>query len=229
MSAQAKRKGEKSSLSKQEIVARRKALTQKKMQHSGTGRRAIGGVFILAFSVMSFLAVATFDAHDRVGPGFKNAVGPVGHAIAEALRGLLGICAFVLPVVGMYAAGILFVGDREKRRWPQATALALLLVAGSILAQLMFKEDATWAHAPGGLIGRELGGLLTALFSTVGTVVLVSATAAVAFIVGTQFAFLRLCTWVWGKALVGWEHAKVWAAAFMEKQKAAYAERKVAA
>ncbi|HEY1089020.1 MAG TPA: DNA translocase FtsK 4TM domain-containing protein, partial [Archangium sp.] len=172
---------------------------------------------------------ATFDAHDRVGPGFKNAVGPVGHAIAEALRGLLGICAFVLPMVGMYAAGILFVGDREKRRWPQATALALLLVAGAILSQLMFKEDASWAHAPGGLVGRELGGLLTALFSTVGTVVLVSATAAVAFIVGTQFAFLRLCTWAWGKTLVAWEHAKVWAAAFMEKQKAAYAERKVAA
>ncbi|HEY0883338.1 MAG TPA: DNA translocase FtsK, partial [Archangium sp.] len=83
--------------------------------------------------------------------------------------------------------------------------------------------------APGGLVGRELGGLLTALFSTVGTVVLVSATAAVAFIVGTQFAFLRLCTWAWGKALVGWEHAKVWAAAFMEKQKAAYADRKLAA
>ena len=70
------------------------------MKHSGTGRRAIVGVALLAFSVMSLLAVATFDAHDRLGPGFKNAVGPVGHAIAEALRGLLGICAYVLPMVG---------------------------------------------------------------------------------------------------------------------------------
>jgi S-DNA-T family DNA segregation ATPase FtsK/SpoIIIE len=224
-----KRKGEKSLLSKQDIATRRKALTQKKMQHSGTGRRAIAGVFILAVSVMSFLAVATFDAKDRIGPGFKNAVGPVGHAIAEGLRGLLGICAFVLPIVGIYAAGILFVGDRDKRRWPQATALGLLLVAGAILSQLMFKEDATWAHAPGGLIGRELGGIMTALFSTVGTVVLVSAIAAVAFIVGTQFAFLRFCGWAWEKALVGFEHAKAWGAAFLEKQKAAYAERQLAA
>lgn len=224
-----KRKGEKSVLSRQEIATRRKALTQKKMQHSGTGRRAIAGVFILAASVMSFLAVATFDAKDRVGPGFKNAVGPVGHAIAEALRGLLGVCAFVLPLVGLYAAAILFVGDREKRRWPQTIALGLLLVAGSILAQLLFKEDASWAHAPGGLIGRELGGLMTALFSTVGTVVLVSATAAVAFIVGTQFAFLRFCGWAWEKALIGFEHARAWGLAFLEKQKVAHAERKVAA
>ncbi|MFZ5444040.1 MAG: DNA translocase FtsK [Myxococcota bacterium] len=224
-----KRKGEKSVLSRQEIATRRKALNQKKMQHSGTGRRAIAGVFILALSVMSFLAVASFDAKDRIGPGFKNAVGPVGHAIAEALRGLLGVCAFVLPLVGLYAAVILFVGDRDKRRWPQAIALGLLMVAGSILAQLLFKEDASWAHAPGGLIGRELGGIMTALFSTVGTVVLVSATAAVAFIVGTQFAFLRFCGWVWQKTLVGVEHLKAWGAAFLEKQKAAYAERKLAA
>lgn len=198
-----KRKGEKSVLSKQDIAQRRKQLTQKKMQHGGTGRRAIVGVAVLAASVLSLLAVASFDARDRIGPGFKNAIGPVGHAIAEALRGLLGVCAFVLPVVGLYAAGILFVGDREKKRWPQAVALGLLLVAGAILAQLMFKEDASWAHAPGGLIGRELGGALTALFSTVGTVVLVSAGAAVAFIVGTQFAFLRFCAWAWEKALVG--------------------------
>ncbi|MDP1827125.1 MAG: DNA translocase FtsK 4TM domain-containing protein [Archangium sp.] len=224
-----KRKGEKSVLSKQDIASRRKQLTQKKMQHSGTGRRAIVGVALLAFSVMSFLSVASFDARDRLGPGFKNAVGPVGHAIAEGLRGLLGICAFVLPLVGLYAAGILFVGDREKRRWPQAIALGLLLIAGAILCQLMFKEDASWAHAPGGLIGRELGGVMTALFSTVGTVVLVSAIAAVAFIVGTQFAFLRFCTWAWEKTLIAVEALKAWGLAFIEKQKQAYADRQVAA
>ncbi|MEW6433025.1 MAG: DNA translocase FtsK 4TM domain-containing protein [Myxococcota bacterium] len=224
-----KRSREKSVLSRQEIATRRKALHQKKMQASGTGRRAIVGVAVLAFSVLAFLAVATFDAADRVGPGFHNAVGPVGHAIAEALRGLFGVTAFVLPLVGLYTAGILFVGDRERRRWSQGIALALLLVCGSILAQLFFTEDASWAHAPGGLLGRELGGLLTALFSTVGTVVLVSALAAVAFIVGTQFAFLRFCNWAWNQALVLGEKAKAWGLAFIAAQKAKAEERKLAA
>ena len=224
-----KRSREKSVLSRQEIATRRKALNQKKMKHSGTGRRAIVGVAVLAFSVLAFLAVATFDAHDRVGPGFHNAIGPVGHAIAEALRGLFGVTAFVLPIVGMYTAGILFIGDQEKRRWSQGVALALLLVCASILSQLFFTEDASWAHAPGGLIGRELGGLLTALFSTVGTVVLVSALAAVAFIVGTQFAFLRFCSWAWDQALVLGEKAKAWGLAFIAAQKAKAEERKIAA
>ncbi len=224
-----KRKGEKSLLSRQEIATRRKVLAQKKMRHSGSGRRAILGVIILAASVLALLSVASFDAKDRLGPGFHNAIGPVGHAIAEALRGLLGICSFVLPLVGFYTAGILFVGDRDRRRWPQAIALSLLLVAGAVLCQMMFKEDASWAHAPGGLIGRQLGGLLTALFSTVGTVVLVSAVAAVAFIVGTQFAFLRLCHWVWGKALIALEASKRWVFAFIEQQKERHLERKIAA
>ena len=109
--------------------------------------------------MLSFLSVATFDARDRVGPGFKNAVATARHAIAEGLRGLLGVCAFVLPMVGMYVAGLLFVGNREKRRWPQMVSLTLLLISGAVLSQLMFTEDASWAHAPGGLIGRELVGV----------------------------------------------------------------------
>jgi S-DNA-T family DNA segregation ATPase FtsK/SpoIIIE len=228
MSAKA-RKGEKSLLNRQEITSRRKALNQKKSQASGTGRRAIAGVVVLALGLLSLLAVATFDAKDRVGPGFHNAVGPVGHAIAEALRGLLGVCAFVLPLVGFYAAGLLFLGEKDKKRWPQVLSLGLLLVSTSILAQLIFKEDASWAHAPGGVVGRQLGGLLTALFSTVGTVVLVSATACVAFIVGTQFAFLRFCSWVYEKSLVLAEKAKAAFAVFLEQQKLNAEQRKLEA
>jgi S-DNA-T family DNA segregation ATPase FtsK/SpoIIIE len=224
-----KRAREKSVLSKQDIAVRRRALNQKKMKHTGTGRRAIFGVFVLAFSVLAFLSVATFDAHDRVGPGFRNAIGPVGHALAEGLRGLLGLCAFVVPFVGFYASAILFVGDRDKKRWPQVLSFALLLLSGAVLAQLIFKEDASWAHAPGGLVGRQLGGLLTALFSTVGTVVLVSAIAATAAIVGTQFAFLRLCAWAWEKGLVLADRAHVWGLAWWEKQKVKAEERRVAA
>src|SRR5882757_1153062 len=104
----AKRKGERSVLSKQDIVSKRKALTMQRMGSGGIGARAIVAVLAVAASVMSFLAVATFDARDRVGPGFHNAVGPVGHALAETLRGFFGMCAFVLPV-GLGFASVLLV------------------------------------------------------------------------------------------------------------------------
>ena len=97
----------------------------------------------------------------------------------------------MLPLAGLYTSGLIFAGQPKQRRWPQVLCLGLLLVSGAVLAQLMFKDDGHWAHAPGGLVGRQVGGFLAALFSTVGTVVLVSALASVALIVGTQFAFLR--------------------------------------
>src|SRR5207248_1602633 len=110
---------------------------------------------------MSLLAVASFDARDRVGPGFHNAVGPVGHALAEMLRGLFGMCAFVLPGAVLFASVLLMTGERGKRRWPQAVCLVLLLVCGSVLAQLLFGDERGWAHAPGGLLGRAVGGAMT--------------------------------------------------------------------
>ncbi len=226
----AKRNGkEKSVLSRQDIAVRRKQLMNKKEATvGGAGRRAIAGVAILASSVLGLLSVATFDAKDRLGPGFKNAIGPVGHAIAEALRGAFGVVAYALPLLGFWGAASLFLGSREKKRWPQLLSLTLLIVATAVLCQLSITQTSAWAHAPGGVIGREVGGLLTALFSTVGTVVLVSAIAMVAFIIGTELLFLRLCAWAWAKALVLGEQAKVWAAAFMEKQQARLAEQREA-
>src|SRR3954471_8665279 len=101
----AARKGraEKTVLSRQDIATRRRALADKKRQTGGTGHRALVGVFVLSLSLISMLAVATFDAHDRVGPGFRNRVGPMGHLIAESLRGLLGVCAYLIPCCGLYA------------------------------------------------------------------------------------------------------------------------------
>jgi S-DNA-T family DNA segregation ATPase FtsK/SpoIIIE len=220
-----KARAEKTVLSRQDIATRRKALTEKKMQTGGVGRRALVGVFVLAASLIALLSVATFDAHDRVGPGFRNTVGPMGHLIAESLRGLLGVCAYLIPACGLYAAMVIFVGNRERRRLPQIVALALLTLSVSVLAQLMFAGDPGWAHPPGGAVGAGLGGLLQGLFSTVGTVILVTAVAAAALIVGTQYTFLKLCALAWAGLCVLGRQAQEAAVAFLEAQKEAYRQR----
>jgi S-DNA-T family DNA segregation ATPase FtsK/SpoIIIE len=182
-------------------------------------------VLLLALCVLAFFAVATFDARDRLGPGFHNAIGPVGHALAEMLRGFFGVGAFVLPVMVGYLATLMMTEDRSKRRWPQVLCVALLLVCGSVLAQLIFGAERGWAHAPGGLLGKSVGGAMTALFSTVGTVVLVSALASVALMVGTQFYFLKFVHWALEGLKVLFEKVKVWGLAFIAAQKERLAER----
>ena len=220
-----KARSEKTVLSRQDIATRRKALADKKMQTGGTGRRALVGLFVLAASLISLLSVATFDVHDRVGPGFRNSVGPMGHLIAESLRGLLGLCAYLVPTCGVYAAVVIFVGNRERRRLPQIVALVLLTLSASVLAQLVFGGDRGWAHPPGGALGAGLGGMLTGLFSTVGTVILVTAVSIAALIVGTQYTFLKLCSLAWAGLSVLGRQLQESAVAFWEAQKVAYRER----
>ncbi|MFP2962891.1 DNA translocase FtsK 4TM domain-containing protein, partial [Myxococcus sp. 1LA] len=223
-----KGRAEKAVLSRQEIATRRRALADKRMKAGKGGdvtTRAITGVFLLAASLISLLAVATFDAKDRVGPGFNNAVGPMGHLIAESLRGLLGICAYLVPVGGIYTAMVLFVGSRDRKRGPQIISLALLTVSVSVLAQLMFAGDKGWAHPPGGALGASLGGIMSGLFSTVGTVILVTAISAAALIVGTQYTFIKLCSLAWDGLCVLGRRFQESFHTFWEAQKVAYKER----
>ncbi|WP_205519687.1 FtsK/SpoIIIE family DNA translocase [Pyxidicoccus caerfyrddinensis] len=223
-----KGRAEKAVLSRQEIATRRRQLADKRMKAGPGGSvagRAITGVFLLAASLLSLLAVATFDAKDRVGPGFRNAVGPMGHLIAESLRGMLGVCAYLIPAGGIYAAMVLFVGSRDRKRAPQIISLVMLTASVSVLAQLVFAGDKGWAHPPGGALGAGLGGVMEGLFSTVGTVILVTAISAAALIVGTQYTFLKLCSLAWAGMCVLGNRMRESFLVFWEAQKVAYKER----
>lgn len=222
----ARKAREKTVLSRQDIASRKRALAEQKLQRPGIGRRAIFGTFLIAFSVLLLLSLSTFDVHDRVGPGFRNAVGPVGHLLAETFRGLLGFCAYVLPAVGMYVAAIILVGNREKRRWPQMLSFALLALSCATLAHVGFGSEPGWIHPPGGAVGAFLGNLLSGMFGTVGTVILVTAVCVAALIVGTQFVFLKLCAMAWHGILVLIAAAQKSFAELMVKQKEALARRR---
>ncbi|WP_257461380.1 DNA translocase FtsK [Archangium lipolyticum] len=227
--AERKARAEKTVLSRQDIATRRKALAEKKAKRgggdAGPGQRALVGLFLMVASVLSLIAVATFDVKDRRGPGFQNAVGPMGHLVAEALRGMLGVWAYLLPLCGVYAAMVVFVGSRERRRWPQLVAFVLLTLSGAVLAQLFLGNQPGQAHPPGGFVGATLGGMLVGLFSTVGTVILVTSVCAAALIVGTQYTFLKLCSLAWAGATVVGRRIQENALSFWEQQKVNYKER----
>ncbi|OJT18315.1 cell division protein FtsK [Archangium sp. Cb G35] len=232
--AERKARAEKTVLSRQDIATRRKALAEKKAQkgiggESGPGQRALLGLVLMAASVLSLVSVATFSAKDRRGPGFENAVGPMGHLIAEGLRGMLGVWAYLLPLCGVYAAMVVFVGNRERRRWPQLVAFVLLTLSGAVLAQLFIGTQPGQAHPPGGFVGATLGGMMVGMFSTVGTIILVTTVCAAALIVGTQYTFLKLCSLAWAGACVVGRRVQENALLFWEQQKEAYKERQVRA
>jgi len=116
----------------------------------------------------------------------------VGHALAALLGGLLGIAAPAIPLAGVYVSGVLLVGKREKRRWPQILAAVVLLVATCVLIQLGLGTPGLHPrNPPGGALGVAVSAWLVDLFEVLGTVIVVSAVAFAAMLVATQFALLR--------------------------------------
>jgi len=182
---------EKKILSKQEVASRKKALAVKRVEGTGVGRRALLGVFVLALSSLAMVALLT-EPGPLAPRTAHNGAGPVGHALAALLGGLLGIAAPSIPLAGVYVSGVLLVGRREKRRWPQILAAIVLLVASCVLVQLGLGTPGLHPrNPPGGALGLEVSAWLVDLFNVIGTVIVVSAVAFAATLVVTQFALLR--------------------------------------
>jgi len=196
-----KTRSQKAVLSRQEIAVRKRVISDQKLQSDGNARRVIIGIFTLAFSLLILLALATFESRDGIRGRYHNAIGPAGHFMASQVHQFLGICAYLLPLCGIYASLVLLIGSRAKRRWPQLAAVGLLALSTAVLAQLALAERPGWGDAPGGWIGASLADLLSGLFSTAGTVILLIAVSMVAMIIGTQLGFLRICALSWRASL----------------------------
>jgi S-DNA-T family DNA segregation ATPase FtsK/SpoIIIE len=184
-------RSEKKILSKQEVSSRKKALAVRRVEGTGVGHRALVGVAILALSSLALVALLT-DPGPLAPRTAHNGAGPVGHALAALLGGLLGIAAPAIPLAGVYVSGVLLVGKREKRRWPQILAAVVLLVATCVLIQLGLGTPGLHPrNPPGGALGVAVSAWLVDLFEVLGTVIVVSAVAFAAMLVATQFALLR--------------------------------------
>ncbi|MGZ6029021.1 MAG: DNA translocase FtsK 4TM domain-containing protein, partial [Myxococcaceae bacterium] len=184
-------RSEKKILSKQEVSSRKKALAVRRVEGTGVGHRALVGVALLALSSLALVALLT-DPGPAAPRTAHNGAGPVGHALAALLGGLLGLAAPAIPLAGVYVSGVFLVGRREKRRWPQVLAALVLLVATCALVQLGLGTPGLHPrNPPGGALGVEVSTWLVDLFNVVGTVIVVSSVAFAAMLVATNFALLR--------------------------------------
>ncbi|HVE82272.1 MAG TPA: DNA translocase FtsK 4TM domain-containing protein, partial [Myxococcales bacterium] len=218
----------KKSLARQEIVSRKRQVADEKLKTSSAGRRALAGVFLLGAAAIALVSMVSYDARDRAVVAAHNAAGPAGHALADEVFGLLGVTGFVVPLSFLYAAMVLFVGRKDRRRWPQVLAAVLLCASGSVLAELLLSGGG-WAYAPGGAVGGVLSASLTGVFSTVGTLIVVGAVSAAALIVGTQFAFLKLCSMGFHAAMGVGKAVRARGGAMWASQREAFQARREAA
>ncbi|GEJ57525.1 FtsK/SpoIIIE family DNA translocase [Anaeromyxobacter diazotrophicus] len=160
-------------------------------ERSGMGRD-IAAVVLLAGSLALGLALLTFSASDaplvsRGLPAASNLVGPVGHRVATFVYRVLGFSGLVVPAaLGVFGWRLLRDAPRRLTLVGAAAHLALTLAIAT-LAHLLLAAQHLASFPAGGAVGRALCTRAVALFSPVGTGLVVGACATVALIVGVDF------------------------------------------
>ncbi len=171
---------------------------------TGMGRDIVA-VGLLALGVALGVALLSYSPLDTalvahgVAPA-SNLVGPVGHGAAQALYRALGFAALVLPVaICAFALGLLR-GQPRRITLVASAAYAVLTASVATLGHLFLAGRKLASFPPGGAVGRLFCARAEALFSSVGTGIVVGASALVALIVATDFKVQRAGALVLGAA-----------------------------
>lgn len=147
-------------------------MARKKKKDNGPDKeilRFAGGIVLFAFGVI--LALSGFDKG-----------GVAGSAAFSVAFTLLGVGAFVLPLVLMIA-GVVVIMKKAVMPLPLTLGGALIIIATIGLLGIISDKF-------GGLLGSFLGGLTSDFFGVVGAVILLSALICIGLIIATDIVAL---------------------------------------
>ncbi|MGH9602380.1 MAG: DNA translocase FtsK 4TM domain-containing protein, partial [Terriglobales bacterium] len=181
------------------------------------------GFLLLAAALLLFLALATYSPLDpswntAASPASsspaRNWVGVVGALVSDLGLQLLGVSAFLVPVmIGL--AGTRWFHSRPVSS-PVAKAagcVALLIFVPALLALLPFEWRWLRAVPMEGLLGRILGDVLIRYFNTAGAYIVALSVIAVALYLSTAFSFGAMRLWMETRFSFGfaaWERWEDW-------------------
>jgi S-DNA-T family DNA segregation ATPase FtsK/SpoIIIE len=170
----------------------------------------VAGVLLLLLAAITLLALVTYDGRDSTWfdsgtAGVRhNRVGWVGSLLSEALLQLLGVAAFMVPVVCVGVGWNRFRGKGAAASYGKLFGYTLLVGSLAGLLHLLYGTIAFGGErfgAGGNVVGAGVGGGLTALFGSAGATLVAVALLASSILVTTRFSFART-----GRLLAGWAH-----------------------
>jgi DNA segregation ATPase FtsK/SpoIIIE, S-DNA-T family len=186
------------------------------------------GILLLAGSVLSLLSLLSYDVsqpswfnHIPRSAGGGNWVGPAGATLAEALLQLVGLSAFLVPVLLVAVGWSLFRGRSVAVSSGKLTGYLLVVAALSALLSLLYGRVRYGGEdfgAGGNYLGELLGRVLRAVAGTPGAAVVAIALLAAGIVLATRFSFSRA-----GEVLAAWITA---AAASTRKRLIAFFEER---
>ena len=158
-------------------------MANKKTERKRSSWNDAGGIllFVLcAFFVLGMLSYNPGDISLLQSPPNQppdNLIGPLGAWVCFGAVMLFGICAYIFPLM-LGSMGCLLLFQRERRVWPKALWLFVLLISMICLTEVQVDLWGGLFHSlnvanPGGILGMLLGQkVLIALLGNAGTGIL---------------------------------------------------------
>lgn len=187
-----------------------------------SGWLEVSGILLLTLSILSLLALFSFDPGDitvfKTPPNDPpaNFIGPVGAWFAFLLFMGLGVAGYLAPLSFAYS-GLVCLFKREGRIWTKVVWSLVSLLAVSALLEL---NGAAWAerraHLNVGSAGGLVGELLTVrsmvfLWGPIGTGILMTAVLVIGLILMMEIRPGTVMRHAWELILAGydrWEAAR---------------------
>ncbi len=167
-----------------------------------TRRNEIIAIALAACGALLALCLVSYNPNDpswnSAGQnGVRNLVGSLGATAAQGMFQMVGLAAYLLPLLLLAAAWRRFRTRRIRAPLSRIAGLLLLIVASSALVSLssispLFDRS----FQPGGLVGTLFARLFASGLNTVGAAVLLSAAAAMGLLFATNFSFIRAYEWL---------------------------------
>ncbi|NIL99505.1 MAG: DNA translocase FtsK [Acidobacteria bacterium] len=164
--------------------------------------REAAGLMLGLLSLVSLLAVLSYDAADATSFGqgngdgaVRNWIGIVGAEIAEWLLNLLGVGAFVGPVLTLVLSWKIFRITAHPVQWGRVAGIAALFLTLAALCELIFDGIGYGGEVfenTGGYLGDRLAALLRSMLATTGAVLFSITAVLVLLVVTTKISLSNL-------------------------------------
>ncbi|MEJ7577232.1 MAG: DNA translocase FtsK [Pyrinomonadaceae bacterium] len=163
-----------------------------------TRRNEIIAIALFAAGLLLALCLASYNPNDAswntAGAGqARNLAGAFGANVSAALLQIVGLAAYLVPLLLFAAAWRRFRTRRLRAPLSRVVGLLLIVLAvSSLLALFQFSPLFDKSVEPGGVMGALVAQTLANIFNTIGASVLLLALAAAGLLLATNFSFIRL-------------------------------------
>ena len=159
-------------------------------------------IFSLAFALVIFLSLITFDASDinalTSSPNISksNIAGTVGAYVAWIMLFLMGLGSYIIPLLVGIWGFIALLEDKPKKIYLRIFGALFSVLAISSIFSLMGLQDSVYRFERGGIIGLAFSDFLIKYLGVAGTFIVIVVLFLLSFLITTDFLIFPFFAWI---------------------------------